>query len=601
MHTECAIAGGASTSRTVRARDDSVGDWPRVGITTTARGPALQLRLLLLSLWMAAPLMLPAQATVAQHSFPIAALQVALLSQRGVPAPVSQLIITAAPDSPRASYENFVRLGLAGQWDKAALYLALSPEQSKRADLLARRLKLVLDQRLELASSALSPLASGDTTDGHYDEDRIGVIAGPNGLPQPVSMRRVNDDGLSRWVFTGQTVGLVDFWFSELGAPWLRDRLPPSFMREGPMHVLLWQWIGLLIALPLLFLVSAVLSWLLRSVLGRLVARTESEWDDRLLARMRGPFRLWVGAVAATPVLGVLDLNARVSGALDATARGLVLLSLFWALLRAIRLLQERLVTAAWSNGQTQARTLVPLLGNFLRVTLAILALLVALSQFGYPVTALLGGLGIGGIAVALAGQKTVEHLFGSVSLAADKAFRVGDFVRVGTLEGTVERIGLRSTSFRTHQRTIVRVPNGRLAEDRIETFGARDRIFFRIDLGITYDTPPETLAVIRDDIEAHLRRQPKIWTDTLQVHVIGFGESAITMRVSAWFQTVDFTEFLEIRHEILLEFMRIVSRHGSSFAFPTRTVHHVMDGVDAGPGAPTPTPAPGSLPAAIA
>ena len=130
-------------------------------------------------------------------------------------------------------------------------------------------------------------------------------------------------------------------------------------------------------------------------------------------------------------------------------------------------------MNAAWSNGQTQARTLVPLLGNFLRVTLAILALLVALSQFGYQVTSLLAGLGIGGIAVALAGQKTVEHLFGSVSLAADKAFRVGDFVRVGTLQGTVERIGLRSTSFRTIDRTIVRVPNGRLAEERIETFGA--------------------------------------------------------------------------------------------------------------------------------
>lgn len=601
MHTEFGIAGKAFRSHAVTAPDTFVGDRPRGAINATARALLLQLLLLPLSLWVGAPHTLPAQTTVAQHRLPTALVQVALLPQRGVPSSASQVIINADPDSPRASYENFARLGLAGEWDRAALYLALSPQQSKRAEILARRLKLVLDQRLGLVSSALSPLASGDTTDKNYDEDRLGVISGPNGLPAPVMMRRVNDGGLSRWVFTGATVGLADFWFSELGAPWLRDRLPPSLMREGPMHVLLWQWIGLLIAVPFLFLVSAVLSWLMRSVLGRVVARTESEWDDRLLTRMRGPFRLWVGAVAATPVLGVLDLNARVYGLLDATARGLVLLALFWALLRAIRLLQERLVTAAWSHGQTQARTLVPLLGNFLRVTLAILALLVALAQFGYPVTSLLAGLGIGGIAVALAGQKTVEHLFGSVSLAADKAFRVGDFVRVGTLEGTVERIGLRSTSFRTHERTIVRVPNGRLAEDRIETFGARDRIFLRIDLGVTYDTPPDTLSVIRNEIEAHLLRQPKIWTDALQVHVIGFGESAIKMRVSAWFQTVDFTEFLEIRHEVLLEFLRIVARHGSSFAFPTRTVHHIMDGSDAGPGAPAPAPTPGSLPASIA
>ncbi|MEO7999671.1 MAG: mechanosensitive ion channel family protein, partial [Gemmatimonadaceae bacterium] len=514
--------------------------------------------------------------------------QLGLLKPRaaGGDAP-AQVIITAAPDSPRASYENFVRLGLAGEWSKAAQYLALSPEQSTHGDVLARRLKLVLDQRLALESSSISPLSLGDTTDGDFEHDRIGVIPGPSGLPEPVLMMRVNEGGLARWVFSGTTVGATDYWFGQLGAPWLRDRLPLSLMREGPLHVLLWQWIGLAVAVPFLYLLSFALSWLARSVLGRIVSRTAADWDDKLLERLRGPFRLWVGSIAATPILGVLDLNARVSGLLDATARGLVMLALFWALLRAIRLMQNHLVTAAWSHGQTQARTLVPLLGNLLRVTLGILALLVALSQFGYQVTSLLAGLGIGGIAVALAGQKTIEHLFGSVSLAADKAFRVGDFVRVGTLEGTVERIGLRSTSFRTQERTIVRVPNGRLAEERIETFGARDRIFFRVDLGITYDTEPEVLTTIRDEIANHLRSQPKIWPDQIQVHVIGFGDSSIKLRVSAWFQTEDYAEFLDIRHAVLLEFMKIVERHGSSFAYPTRTVHHVMEGQAPPPGSP--------------
>ena len=167
----------------------------------------------------------------------------------------------------------------------------------------------------------------------------------------------------------------------------------------------------------------------------------------------------------------------------------------------------------------------------------------------------------------------------------------MGDFVRVGTLEGTVERIGLRSTSFRTQERTIVRVPNGRLADERIETFGPRERIFFRVDLGVTYDTAPETLTLIRNEIEAQLRAQGKIWPDQVQVHIVGFGDSAINLRVSAWFETLDYEEFLDIRHRMLLEFMQIVARHGSSFAYPTRTVHHVMEG---------PPPAPGSPPAAI-
>ena len=522
-----------------------------------------------------AALVLGVLATVASANAQVPALQ----SGAAKGSVLTQTAVVSAPDSPRASYANFARLGNAGDWEAAAQYLSLTPEQATRGALLARRLKLILDQRLELDASSLSPLSPGDTTDGDYENDRVGVIPGPNGLPVAVQLSRFNDGNLARWVFSSTTVGSIDYWFGQLGAPWLRDRLPPVFMREGPAHVLLWQWIGLLIAIPFLFVLALTLSWIFRGVLSRVVSRTETDWDDLLLARLRGPFRLWIGAIAATPVLGLLDLNARVSSVLDSSARGLVMIAFFWALLRAIRLVQERMENAATSNGQSQARTLVPMLGNFLRVTVVILALLVALSQFGYHVTSLLAGLGIGGIAVALAGQKTVEHLFGSVSLAADKAFRVGDFVRVGTLEGTIERIGLRSTSFRTRERTIVRVPNGKLAEERIETFGARDRIYFNVDLGITYDTSADALQKIRAEIEAHLRAEPKIWSEQVQVHVIGFGDSAITLRARAWFLTVDYNEFLDIRHRVLLAFMQIVASHGSSFAYPTRTVHHVWDG----------------------
>jgi MscS family membrane protein len=286
---------------------------------------------------------------------------------------------------------------------------------------------------------------------------------------------------------------------------------------------------------------------------------------------------LWAAALAATPLFALLQLNPRVDGFLEDLSRGLWLIALFWGLLRLIRIVQTRLQNAAWETGQgAQARTLVPLLGNFLRVTLAIIALLVALAQFGYPVGTLLAGLGIGGIAVALAAQKTVEHLFGSVSLAADKAFRVGDWVRAGTTEGEVQRIGLRSTSFRTMDRTVVRVPNGRLADERIETFGERDRILLRTDLDVTFDTTPEQLTQIRDALEAALRAHPHIWQETVRVNIVAFTDSAIRLNVVSWFQTTDWNEFLRIRHDMLLQFVQIIREKGSSFAFPSRTVYHV-------------------------
>jgi MscS family membrane protein len=493
------------------------------------------------------------------------------------PTPVS-------PASPRAAVEAFLRLANADDWTGAADFLIVPPADRERAPQLARRLKTVIDQKLDLDPRTLSPLAVGDTTDGDLNGDRIAVIIGQDGREDPVRLVRVAGSP-SRWRFSQATVGQVDAWFETLGAPWLGDRLPRALLREGPLNVYWWQWLGLAVCLPVLVLIAWVLGATLRFLLGRVARTTVTDWDDLLLENLRGPFRLWAAAIAAGPLLSLLQLNPRVANVVDATARGLGLIALFWALLRIIRLVQSRLERAEWASVPgAQARTLVPLLSNILRVTLAAIALLVALAQFGYPVGTLLAGLGIGGIAVALAAQKTVEHLFGSVSLAADKAFRVGDWVRAGTTEGEVERIGLRSTSVRTIDRTVVRIPNGRLADERIETFGERDRILFRTDLDVTYDTSPEQIERIRDDIEAALRAHPLIWPDRVRVFVVLFADSAIRLNVTAWFLTTDLMEFLRIRHDMLLRIMRIVRNNGSSFAFPSRTVYHVGQ-----PGTPLP------------
>lgn len=480
-----------------------------------------------------------------------------------------------SPASPRAALQEFLRHANAGDWEGAAEFLAIPAAQRERGDVLARRLKTVIDQRLALDLNSVSPLITGDTLDGDPTGDRIATLTGADGREEPLRLVKYAGPPV-RWKFAQATVSRVDGWFEALGNSWIRERVPRTLLAEGPFNIYWWQWIGLAVAIPILALVAWGLGALMRAVLGRVVRRTVTDWDDVLLANMRGPFRLWAAALAAAPLFGVLGLNPRAAAFLASTSRGLALIALFWALLRIIRIGQDRLQNAAWDTGrEAQARTLVPLVGNLLRVTLGIVALLVALAQFGYPVGTLLAGLGIGGIAVALAGQKTVEHLFGSVSLAADRAFRVGDWVRAGTTEGEVQRIGLRSTSFRTIDRTVVRIPNGRLADERIETFGERDRILFRTDLDVTYDTLPEQLAQIRDDLEAALRAHPKIWPDVMRVNVVGFTESAIRFNIVSWFQTTDLNEFLRIRHDLLLQFVRIVRGHGATFAMPSRILYH--------------------------
>jgi MscS family membrane protein len=481
-----------------------------------------------------------------------------------------------APESPRASVLAFLDLTKRHAYAQAAQYLDVPASDAARAPELARRLREVLDQRLWIDMERVSPLAEGDMADGEPTRDRLGVIPGATGLPDPVMLRAVRDGRIGRWVFDSVTVSLIDGWHASLPDAWLRGRIPAPLLRDGPLGVTLWQWIGMLVVVTLALVLAGVLSFLARQIIGALTARTATHWDDLIVGRLRGPFRMWLVGVLANPLFGLLGLNARTAGIVTAVSRGVVLAAIFWALLRIVTLVQQQLLEGAWVANQPQARTLVPLLARIVRVSLGIVALLVVLSQFGYSVSALLAGVGIGGVALALASQKTVEHLFGSVSLAADKVFRVGDFVRVGTLEGTVERIGLRSTTIRTLARTVVRIPNGRLAEERIETFGERDRFFFGHDIGVTYDTSPAQIRTIMAGFESRLREEPDLWPDAVTVRVIAFADSSITIRVRCWFVVSELPRFLEIQNTLLLDFMDIVANAGSSFAFPSRTLYHV-------------------------
>jgi MscS family membrane protein len=480
-----------------------------------------------------------------------------------------------APDSPRAMLLAFRRAARRADWNAAAATLALStPDERARGAELAERLSLVLSRRLAVDPDSMSPAAIGDTTDGlDATRERVGEFEGADGQPARVRLERIRDRGEARWVFSAATVAEIDGWYAALDGSWLRDRLPAALKRLGPLDVPWWQWIALLALLPVLALASWIIGGALRTLLGRLARRTTTTWDDALLLALSAPFRLWVAASLARPVLAALTLDSGVLGMVDSAARGAAWIAFFWAGLRAISLMQARLAASTRLASAGHTRAMIPLAGRVLRVTFVVLAVLMALSQFGYPVGTLLAGLGIGGIALALAAQKTVEHLFGSLSLAADRTFGVGDFVRVDGIEGTVETIGLRSTQIRTADRTLIKFPNGRLADLRIETFGERDRIRFVASFSLDVVMPAEVVRTILADIETLLRGHPLIWPDQVLVHVQAFGDATLSCRATCWFQTADAIVFEGIRSEMLLGIMQAVERRGSTLAVPTRAV----------------------------
>jgi MscS family membrane protein len=404
------------------------------------------------------------------------------------------------------------------------------------------------------------------------------ALAAPAAAQVPVDAgagRAATRDAAPERAARGRAVVVV-----EPTRPFFERHLPAPLREEGPRGLLWWQWL----ALPALFAVAMVagsfLGWATRRVLGHLASRTRTSWDDILLARLASPLTaLWATALVMVlhPWL-VLDEDA--AQVLRHVLRATTYLVFFWAGFRAVDVAAAAIAEAPWTRVNAGLAGLLPLGRKMGKVVLLAIGVVAVLNELGFQVASLLAGLGIGGIALALAAQKTVENLFGSVAIGVDQPFRVGDFVKVEDVSGTVESIGMRSTRFRTLDRTLVTIPNGKLADMKSETFAARDRIRLFMNLGLSYATTAAQMRQVLRGLDETLRAHPKLWTkDAPSVRFTELRESTLNVEVVAWFATTDWGEFTAMRQEIFLRFLEVVEAAGTTLAFPTRTVRLVSDG----------------------
>jgi MscS family membrane protein len=353
--------------------------------------------------------------------------------------------------------------------------------------------------------------------------------------------------------------------------------MPLSDLLEGlgPLGLTWFQWLALLATVLASVLFGKVAGRIARAILGRLVRRTRATWDDALLARLAGPLSAALGLALAAGLISAIALPSDVSVVAYQIIRAGYFAAFFWTLFRLVDVGFQVLGESMWARSGP-SRSLLPLGTRVAKVGLFAIAAVALLSYLGYPVASLVAGLGIGGLALALAAQKTVENLFGAFSIGVDQPFRVGDFVRVEDFLAVVERIGLRSTRFRTLDRTIVTIPNGKLADSRIESFTARDRMRLHTIIGLVYGTTEAQVREVLDGFRRVLQEQPKLWPEGVTVVLRGLGASSLDIEVAASFQTEDWSEFLAIRQEVLLRFLQVVERAGTSVAFPTQTLHMV-------------------------
>jgi MscS family membrane protein len=484
-------------------------------------------------------------------------------------------------DTPRGTVLGFMTAARGNQDDIATQYLN-SGLRGEPAAALAHQLYVVLNSRLPVRVNILSDQIEGSLVNPlRPDQDVVGTINTSNG-PLELVVERVDVGGGARaWLFSRATLSAIPRVYQEINLVTV-DRYLPSFLTQPHFAgVRLFDWLVFLVGLPLLYRLLGFLGWVfgpLLALCGRYLKLPDG--DTPRYVNVHGSVRLLL--IAALIRIFILNVDTPLAERQywAVIRAGLVIVGGVWLVLLlnrfAERKIQERIGIAHFGESVALLR-LARRVGDVLVVSVG---LLLALAYFGVDPTAALAGLGIGGIAVALAAQKTLENVIGGFSLVFDGALRVGDVLKLGDMVGTVDQIGLRSTRIRTMDRTVVSVPNGQISTLNIETLSERDKFWFRHVVGLRYETTPEQIRSIVKEMRELLARQPEADLDSVRVRFLRLGAFSLDVELFTYFFAKDWNRFLEIQEGLLLQIMEIVERAGTQIAFPSQTLHLADDRV---------------------
>lgn len=481
-------------------------------------------------------------------------------------------------DTPSGTVLGFLQAAQSGNYRAAADYLQMSAvrRQSQGPDL-ASKLKLLMDRAFIGSVRRISTRPEGNPESGDANTQTIGSFsAGTEDVP--VTLVHVNDPNSGRiWVFSSDTLAKVPELYENLQVHQIENKLPHALVSGSFLGVAWWQWLGIITFIP----IAAGVAWVIVLILAiprKLWLKFTHRPDLRSYGQASKPMLLFFGAIAHRVMVGYLGLPLlsrvyyyRITGVVIAVG-------FFWFALRISNITMRRVRAHAIDAGRIGTGTLMVLAERILAAIVVAIGILVVLGTLGFDLTTVLAGLGIGGLAIAFAAQKTLENLFGGVSVLADEVMRVGDFCRFGDRMGTVEDISLRSTRVRTPERTELSIPNGSLATMNVENFTRRDKILFNPTLAVRYETTPDQLRYLLAEVRRMLYAHPKIESESARIRLASLDTNSLNLEIFSYVLSSDFTEFTAIREDLLLRIIEIVNHSGSGFAFPSRTVYMSRD-----------------------
>ena len=480
--------------------------------------------------------------------------------------------------TPRGTVVGFLTAAHKGDWRTAAQYLEST--QGEDPVELSTQLSVVLDQGLPANLDRLSDKPEGDLNDNLPPTRELAGTIDTKGGPLNVTLDHARRGGVSIWLFSPDTLKEIPAVYDEFNSTWLTNYIPHILLRRGWLGVPLWQWLVLALGVVLALLVASAMRVIAMPVLHRIFSSYINEQDDRLLVRLMPPLRGLVSMLVLEGTISMLRLPLFARQLWYFAGGSVAIILAGWLFARVVHVSGSLVNRRLERHGQADATAVIRLCERIITVLTFCLVFFLLLKQAGLvkDATTLVAGVSVGGIAIAFAAQKTLENLFGGVSIIFDKTVRVGDACKIGNQSGTVEDIGLRSTSLRTDERTVLTIPNGQLSTMNIENFSMREKMFFHHTIGIRRETTAQQMRALLDAVRKLLAADTRVEPSSIGVRLIKFAPSSLDIEIAAYILTTDGGKFLTTQEELLLSIMDTIEANGTAAAFPSQTLYMGRD-----------------------
>ena len=481
--------------------------------------------------------------------------------------------------TPRRSADGFIAAADVGDFDTAAEYLDLRNLRGTAQELtgfqLARRLDVIIERATWREVEDLIDHPDGRRNDGLPDyRDSIGVVLDDERDREfQLYMQKVpRGDGVFIWKVSNATVSLIPELYDAYGYAESVEQLRRKLPNVSFLGYELFKWVISLAAAAVVYVIIFLIALAIRLMLGD-VAKPSHRQIFRFLILPTG---IW--AIVLTLNWVTIELGRGDAARALSQASPIPVLVTGWLLITGVNLFRDIYTDHLCERDRGGAALLLRPATNALKLVIAIGAGLFYLDKLGISITTLLAGLGVGGIAVALALQRPMEDLFGAVSLYTQQPVRVGDFCRIGNETGTIEEIGLRTTRIRTLANTVISVPNARLASEPIDNISARQKILYRPVLRLKYDTTPEQIQHILEGIRELLGSHSRVLQDNFRSRFKEIADDALLVEVYAYIDTTNWAEYLGIVEELNIKLLEIVAETGTTLALPAQTLYVEQD-----------------------